>query len=190
MEKIEEGIRKIAEVYDLDLPFGRGAIGERLSTLGLIDEVRLEIFGDGGRPLLIYRFTPSIFDGRVSLVVPIREELSGADISCRISADAKTPAFPSVGFCWSEATKVRMDGDQVWSKGMVILAGRELRSKGVVVFYDNLKGWGFIHSGARLFFHKSWLDALTPEPGLEVDFLPVALLGKGIQAREVRGLAV
>lgn len=190
MKHMEYAIRKIAEVYDLEIPFAPGVIQTRLESLRQVTEVRFEILGEGEHPLILYRFTPGIFDGRVDLIVPIREELADIDLSCRISADLCAPALPSTRVGWTQTSKTWVEGDQLCGRGFSLMADRSLRSRGVVVHYDDLKGWGLVHSGDRLFFRRSWVKDLVREPGRDVGFLPVAQVGKGIQAREVSALQI
>ena len=69
---------------------------------------------------------------------------------------------------------------------MLIWAREDLRSRGVILSYDPESREGFIQSGARLTFSGAWMRQGIPEVGMEVEFLPVARVLKGLEAREIQ----
>lgn len=187
MESIEKGITFVAQVYGLRLPGPGGRLAARLAALG--DGVRVVRFEitcrDADQTLLSYEFLPRVFGGFVPLVVPIREAESGRELDWRIAVERdESPECPA---SWRKEQLAALQGACLCNEGMRLRASRDLYSRGVISDYSPQRQCGFIRSGARLLFLKKWMAVETiPQIGTEVEFLPIAEIMKGLQARMIR----
>ena len=184
---IENGVRFVAGAYGLGLPFANGELRQELKSLGAgVESVSFDILQSSFcEPLISYTFVLGQFTGFVPLVVPVREQMAHHELTWRLSAqrDGRYEAPNPEG--WKRAG-TKSGKPFIRISGMLIWAREDLRSRGVILSYDPESGEGFIQSGARLTFSGAWMRQGVPETGMEVEFLPVARVMRGLEAREIK----
>lgn len=187
-ENMENCIATLCGIYGMQKPFIHGQFARQLEWLGRISVVRFEILDSINNPLIIYNIHPDRFSGELSLVVPIREGLSDRELNYRITVDREPINMKIQNPHWK--TSIVEQRKRIWTyeteeSGVSIKANEIVGSKGVISRFIEEKGWGFVQSGEQLFFLKKWMTCGHAEEGMEVSYLPVVQIHRGLQARLV-----
>ena len=188
MEWIENGIRFLGGTYGLKIPFVNGELRRQFESIGAgVEAVRFEIhLSVPPEPLISYTFLPRQFKGFVPLIVPVREKMAHHELTWRLAVERDEETKGRNPERWKRVGTRSTGRPFISMFGMSIWAREDLRSRGVILSYDPECGRGVIQSGARLAFLGAWMKEGVPETGLEVEFLPVARVMEGLQAREIR----
>lgn len=149
--------------------------------------VRYEILSTGGKILISYGFAS--VHSHIKYIIPIRGALKVPTLSSNIANERSGEnGFTSRTFDRNFShPKASSRYDLVISeRNITILAHPDLRTVGVVADYFADRESGYIQSGARAFFKREWFFKGDPVLGMEVTFMPVIMVRKGVEARNIK----